>query len=189
MKKVISLMLVLVLCISLLPTNSLAEEDTEAVVLDNEEASSDVTETTPENDLTEEITEGGEDVAFELKDEAPVNTDSSEELSSVQEIEELGTAYIYDTWINPAYKDLYEAGVLQLKAETQETGDLLLSGTRAAAYTSVEEAAAYVRGQMMLRNPSITFSIILFKRGVYKKHVLDLVPLPIIFIISFLNIS
>ncbi len=175
MKKTLSLLMVIVLCLSAISGSVFAEEETETtaaekeiVVADTEDASSE--EAVPDTLVSEETDTVSEpavdDADIDTEVNAAMDTGIAEAYGNavpnamIGEITDDGTkaaGVVYDSWVNPVYADLYKEGSIQVKPE--EAKGQTAVNANAVSFTSVDEAAVYVRNQMKLRNTEISFTI------------------------------
>ena len=166
MRRIWSFILSFVLCLSLLSISvwAAADDETEA------ETTEVITEDDVEDGEEEAIESINDVISFEeeydiemLCDEDIDETSSVEppttteaDLSSTETSEVEQENYDYASWINPAYADLFDIGILQLK--TQDIKGQQPLATREVSYTTIEDAAAFLREQLKQRNESVTIS-------------------------------
>ena len=126
--------------------------DPDSVVIEESDSVDAVDEEVFESDASA----AGED-SEDGSDATDLQEDGEGEPDAVEPEAEVAESYEFlEPWVNPVYADLYAAGAFQLKSMADFNGQLPVA--RAAAYTTIEAAGAYVREQLRLRAETISVS-------------------------------
>ena len=173
MKKILSLVIVLAMCLSLLPAAVLAEEEPDAVIAEADMAAEepDAEQTSSADDAgpdedganqtdaeVEDLTAGDgvsdaggreEEPAEEPLPEEPAVTEPDPDNRSEPE-------FVTEIYINPLYAEAYEAGAFSIR--TPEPASIQTDGAADDVFTTVADAGAYVREQFKARNTTIIFT-------------------------------
>lgn len=144
MKKGLCVLLFLLICMSIFPVAALAEDIPSGW------------------DKTIDISPAVEDAGAEqiISDVGTEDAAMPDEPMSAADENSAAPETVTAMWVNPLYEDLYEAGLLVIDIpdiESRPESDA--EAIQESAYTSLEEAGAYLREQVKARNESIAVTV------------------------------